>query len=309
MPRNCSSAGTKSHDDRPCRYSSGSTSVIFGDLRHHAGRIAEANRCRSPVTSSTRLSLTRGAATSHRAGRGEHLARLVEPLRTTSRRPCSSSSPASAAMYAATSASNAAASIRRAPSRTISSINDDRRRVRRRRSSGVGATGNYGEHGRTFPTRVGARALLDIHHGSPGRYAPQVIHRFQALLMVRRTDRVSRGHGRDASRAGTVFEPVVGGQDAGGSAGLCGDELHRCFDHVEARGSRWASAGGGRSSQLVTQPGGGRREQRVDDAMLTHRCGQSRSKWGRVGRPKTRHVPVTGGRTGVTSCCDGLGQR
>ena len=51
------------------------------------------------------------------------------------------------------------------------------------------------------------------------------------------------GHGRDASRAGTVFEPVVGGQDAGWSAGLCGDELHRCFDHVEGRGSRWASAG------------------------------------------------------------------
>jgi hypothetical protein len=38
--------------------------VIFGDLRHHAGRIAEANRLRCPLTSSTRLSLTRGASTS-----------------------------------------------------------------------------------------------------------------------------------------------------------------------------------------------------------------------------------------------------
>jgi hypothetical protein len=50
--------------DKPCRYNSGRTSVIFGDLRHHAGRITEANRRRSPLTSSTRLSLTRGARTS-----------------------------------------------------------------------------------------------------------------------------------------------------------------------------------------------------------------------------------------------------
>ncbi len=42
----------------------GSTSLIFGDLRHHGGRIAEENRLRSPVVSSTRLSLTRGAFTS-----------------------------------------------------------------------------------------------------------------------------------------------------------------------------------------------------------------------------------------------------
>jgi hypothetical protein len=36
----------------------------LGDLRPHAGRITEANRRRSPVTSSTRLSLTRGARSS-----------------------------------------------------------------------------------------------------------------------------------------------------------------------------------------------------------------------------------------------------
>ncbi len=34
-----------------------------GDLRDPAGRIAEENRCRSPVTGSTRLSLTRRART------------------------------------------------------------------------------------------------------------------------------------------------------------------------------------------------------------------------------------------------------
>jgi hypothetical protein len=44
----------------PC---SGSTSATCGDLRSQAGRIAEENRCRSPVTSSVRLSLTRGCRT------------------------------------------------------------------------------------------------------------------------------------------------------------------------------------------------------------------------------------------------------
>ena len=63
-PRNWPSAGTKSPDDKPCRYSSGSTSVIFGVFRAHGGKIAEENRCRSPVAGSVRLSLTLGAVTS-----------------------------------------------------------------------------------------------------------------------------------------------------------------------------------------------------------------------------------------------------
>ena len=62
-PRNWPSAGTKSPVDRPCRYSSGSTSVIFGVLRAHGGKIAEENRFRSPVAGSVRLSFTRGAVT------------------------------------------------------------------------------------------------------------------------------------------------------------------------------------------------------------------------------------------------------
>jgi len=36
------------------------TSATRGDFRDHAGKIAEANRRRSPVASSMRLSLTRG---------------------------------------------------------------------------------------------------------------------------------------------------------------------------------------------------------------------------------------------------------
>ena len=53
-PRNCPSVGTKSPLDSPCRYSSGSTSVIFGVLRAHGGKIAEQNRFRSPVAGSVR---------------------------------------------------------------------------------------------------------------------------------------------------------------------------------------------------------------------------------------------------------------
>jgi hypothetical protein len=55
--------GPKSELDRPCSHSSGSTSATRGDLRAHAGRIAGANRFRSPVAGSVRWSLTRGART------------------------------------------------------------------------------------------------------------------------------------------------------------------------------------------------------------------------------------------------------
>jgi hypothetical protein len=63
-PRNWPSAGTKSPDDNPGKYSSGSTSVTFGVLRAHGGRIADENRIRCPACGSVRLSFTRGAVTS-----------------------------------------------------------------------------------------------------------------------------------------------------------------------------------------------------------------------------------------------------
>ena len=63
VPRNWVNAGPKSLVERPCRYSSGSTWATRGDFLAHAGRIAEVNRFRSPVTGSVRLSLTRGART------------------------------------------------------------------------------------------------------------------------------------------------------------------------------------------------------------------------------------------------------
>jgi hypothetical protein len=93
VPRKPSNAGTKSLLDKPCRYSSGNTSVIFGDLRHHAGRIAEENLLRSPVISSTRLSLTRGARTPTAPADVSTWRSSAWPLRTTNLRPRSSSSP------------------------------------------------------------------------------------------------------------------------------------------------------------------------------------------------------------------------
>ena len=84
-PRNCSSAGAKSDVDSPCRYSSGSTSLTCGDLRAQAGRIADENRFRSPVASSTRLSLTRGWRTVTAPAAVVTSRSVWYPLRTTSR--------------------------------------------------------------------------------------------------------------------------------------------------------------------------------------------------------------------------------
>src|SRR6266571_8646445 len=64
VPRNWASAGPKSPEDRPCRYNSGSTSVTWGVLPAHGGKIAEENRARPPAAGSVRLSFTRGAVTS-----------------------------------------------------------------------------------------------------------------------------------------------------------------------------------------------------------------------------------------------------
>ena len=63
-------------------------------LAAHAGRIAEENRRRSPVASSMRLSLTRGAATGTAPAPVDHLRGRAWPLRTTSRRPSPSTSSA-----------------------------------------------------------------------------------------------------------------------------------------------------------------------------------------------------------------------
>src|SRR5258708_12880912 len=86
-PRNWPSAGTKSPDDRPCRYSSGSTSASCGVLRAHGGKIAEENLIRPPVAGSVRLSLTRGAATPTPPAPVSTVRRSPPPVRTTTPPP------------------------------------------------------------------------------------------------------------------------------------------------------------------------------------------------------------------------------
>ena len=97
-PRNCSSAGPESLLDRPCKYNNGSTSATCGDFRAQAGKIAELNWTRSPVASSMRLSLTRGARTGTAPAAVITSLGACQPLRTTSRRPSGSSSSACASM-------------------------------------------------------------------------------------------------------------------------------------------------------------------------------------------------------------------
>jgi hypothetical protein len=87
LRKNCSSAGTKSPVDMPCRYSNGSTSATLGLLRHHGGMIELRNRARSPVSVSIRLSLTRGATISTAPAPVAIERGPACPLRTTSRRP------------------------------------------------------------------------------------------------------------------------------------------------------------------------------------------------------------------------------
>ena len=107
---------------QPLRYRIGSTSVTFGDRRAYAGRILEENRWRSPVSSSTRLSFTRGARTGSVPEPTVTRRSRARPLRTTSRFPSSSSSSSlNCSTYSSASARSAAAIIRRAPSRASSS--------------------------------------------------------------------------------------------------------------------------------------------------------------------------------------------
>jgi hypothetical protein len=162
LPRNCPSAGPKSFDESPCRYSSGSTCSICGVLRAHGGRIADENRCRSPVSGSTRLSLIRGATTSTAPAQVVTSRGSWQPLRTTSRRPFSSRTSANCAQYASTSACNASASIRRAPARTISSITDDEPDIKTGtpEPSQTAASGTTLSMGRTFLADAPTPALL-----------------------------------------------------------------------------------------------------------------------------------------------------
>jgi hypothetical protein len=66
--------------------------VTFGERRAYAGRIRELNRLRSPVSSSTRLSFTRGALIGTVPDPTVTRRSRARPFRTTSRLPSSPTS-------------------------------------------------------------------------------------------------------------------------------------------------------------------------------------------------------------------------
>src|SRR5215471_5342981 len=76
VSRNWPSAGTKSPEDSPCRYSSGSTSVTCRVLRAHGGKIAEENRIRCPLPGVGALVIDPRCRHLHRARAGQHRPRL-----------------------------------------------------------------------------------------------------------------------------------------------------------------------------------------------------------------------------------------
>ena len=123
--------------------------------RHHAGKIAEANRFRSPV-SHRPLVVDPRRMHIHRARRRQHLPRLGPAV--AHHQPVAILVPLAGERVdvGITSAPNAAASIRRAPSRTISSISDPEPPPN---LSGRTLL-HYLEHGRTFPADVPAPACL-----------------------------------------------------------------------------------------------------------------------------------------------------
>src|SRR5713101_4006361 len=176
LPKNPSSAGTKSPLDMPRKYSSGSTSVTFGDFRHHGGTIELLNWHRSPVSGSTRPSSTRGARISMRPAPVVIVRGLACPLRTTRRLPSSSTSSVNASMYASASASSAAAEH---PTRAFpTDLIQTRGQLRAR-----GLLSNYLQHRRSFLAGIGVPAtLLD----QAGRYAAPsnrpAIHNFWLQL-------------------------------------------------------------------------------------------------------------------------------
>ena len=124
--------------------------MIFGVLRHHGGRIAEANRLLPgirvdpPVVDPRRDYL-------HRAGRGEHLAGLVGAI--AHHQPA----PVLVALLAELRNVGADLGLQRFgqhPARTLADdLIDQRAATGAAGIIGVGSSRNYGEHGSYLPDR------------------------------------------------------------------------------------------------------------------------------------------------------------
>jgi hypothetical protein len=182
LPRNCPRAGTKSPDESPCRYSSGSTSPIFGVLRAHDRRAEPLSLTGIRVDP---LVVDPRCRHVHRAGARGHGPRLVAAI--------AHHQPMTILVTNVSELGDVSVNLRlqgfgQHPPRTLpDELVDYRRRSRRRRSRTVAVSRirNYSEH-RVVPSRpaLSRRSCLEPSFGHPGRYAlPRPIHRFQALLL------------------------------------------------------------------------------------------------------------------------------
>ena len=183
--------------------------MIFGVLRHQGGRIAEENRIRSPVSGSVRLSLTRGAVTSTAPALVSTSRGWWEPLRTTSRRP---SLVALAAEPGDVGVDLGLQRLGQHPASALPHDLIDQRRPAAGRVIAVGHLRNYGEHGCTFPTGVGASVLLETS---------QIIGKVRPLP-IRSTGFKHCSHGQlDPGRHGRCSARCLRDRSAAGRSASC----------------------------------------------------------------------------------------
>ena len=165
-PRNCSNAGAKSREDSPCRYSSGSTSATFGDFRDHAGR--DLRREPLPLTGFRVDPLVVHPRCGHRdrTGTGRHRPLLV--VAVADHQPV----PVLVADISELIDVRRDLGLQRGREHLPGTVADQLVQQRHRgRLLLRTLLSNYREHGRTFPTGVGALALLeDLLWGLSGRY-------------------------------------------------------------------------------------------------------------------------------------------
>ena len=164
-PKNSPSAGAKSPELIPCRYINGNTSATFGLLRHHGAMIELLNRHRSPVPSSTRLSLTLGAVISIGPAPGREHPRLGVPV--------ADHQPVTVRVAFVRQGGDVAVrlGLERRGQHPPRSFPADLVQPERQLRAGV-LIGNYSQHRRSFLAGAGNAGLL---FGQRGRYAASPI--------------------------------------------------------------------------------------------------------------------------------------
>jgi len=151
-PRNCPSAGPKSPEDNPCKYSNGNTSLIFGVFRpRRQNRRAEPPALTGVGIDPAVVDPRNGHL--HRAGASQHLPRLVVAVahhQSPARLVVLLGEPGDALLDLG------AQSLGQQPSGTLThDVIDHRRRLAQRDAASAvlisNGLGDYGEHGSYLP--------------------------------------------------------------------------------------------------------------------------------------------------------------